>query len=119
MPNLTQGNLDKNALLGAAYEELGQIEEISVKEFENNYLDDTQTAEAMDINKDGRIDLAEYSTTIVAADILSKNSTDPLKADGVINGKGLDAVLEYSKKSNLEAASKLYNNIYNTYNLGK
>ena len=118
LPNFSQGKLDKEALLGAAYEELGQVKEISVEEFEANYLDENQTAEAIDINKDGKIDLAEYSTTIVAADILSKDTTDPHKADGVINGKGLDAVLEYSNKSNLAAASKLYQNIYNTYILG-
>ena len=29
-----------------------------------------------------------------------------------------DAILEYSKKSNVDAAKKLYTNIYNAYDLG-
>ena len=55
---------------------------------------------------------------MIATDVLSKGTTDPMKADGVINAKGMNAILEYSKKSNAAAAAKLYSNIYNTYNLG-
>lgn len=119
IPNFTQGNLDKKAVLAAAYEEMGGRKDIPVKEFEDKYLiDDSQTAEPMDINKDGKIDVAEYGANIIAADVLSKGVTDPMKADGVINAKGMNAVLEYSKKSNALAAAKLYSNIYNAYNLG-
>lgn len=119
IPNFTQGNLDKKAVLAAAYEEMGGNKELSVEEFEDRYLiDDSQTAEPLDINKDGKIDVAEYGANIIAADVLSKGVTDPMKADGVINAKGMNAVLEYSKKSNAAAASKLYSNIYNTHKLG-
>ena len=72
----------------------------------------------MDINKDGKIDVAEYGANMLATDILSKGTTDPMKADGVINAKGMNAILEYSKKMNAQAATNLYKNIYNTYNLG-
>lgn len=119
MPNIIHGQIDKNAVLGAAYEEMGGVKELSVKEFEDRYLvDSSQSAEPMDINKDGKIDIAEYGANIIAADILSKGTTDPMKADGTINSQGLNAVMEYSKKSNAAAAAKLYANIYNTYNLG-
>ncbi len=119
IPNFTQGKLDKKAVLGAAYEEMGGVKEISVKEFESKFLiDDSQTAEPMDINKDGKIDVAEYGANIVATDVLSKGTTDPMKANGVINAKGMNAIFEYSKKSNASAAAKLYANIYNTHNLG-
>lgn len=119
IPNFTKGNLDKKAVLGAAYEEMGGNKELSVEEFEERYLiDDSQTAEPMDINKDGKIDVAEYGANIIAADVLSKGTTDPMKADGVINAQGMNAVLEYSKKSNAIAAAKLYANIYNAHNLG-
>ena len=98
---------------------MGGVKELSVKEFENRYLiDDSQTAEPMDINKDGKIDIAEYGANIVATDVLSKGTTDPMKADGVINSKGMNAILEYSKKSNAIAAAKLYANVYNAHNLG-
>lgn len=119
IPNFTQGHLDTKAVIGAAYEEMGGVKELSVKEFENRYLiDDSQTAEPMDINKDGKIDVAEYGANIIATDVLSKGTTDPIRADGVINAKGMNAILEYSKKSNAAAAAKLYANIYNTHNLG-
>ena len=119
IPNFTKGNLDKKAVLAAAYEEMGGVKELSVKEFENRYLiDESQTAEPMDINKDGKIDVAEYGANIVATDVLSKGGTDPMQANGVINTKGLNAIMEYSKKSNAVAAAKLYANVYSAYNLG-
>lgn len=119
MPNIVNGKIDTKAVLGAAYEEMGGVKELSVKEFEDRYLvDDSQTAEPMDINKDGKIDIAEYGANIVASDVLSKGTTDPMKADGTINAKGLNAIMEYSKKSNAAAAAKLYADVYNTYNLG-
>lgn len=110
--------LDRKAVLGAAYEEMG-AKELSVEEFENRYLiDDTYTAKPLDINKDGKIDIAEYGANIIATDVLSKGTTDVTKADGVINAKGLNAVLAYTKKSNAEAAAKLYAEVYNRYQLG-
>ena len=93
---------------------------LSVDDFEDRYLfdDDVTTAEPLDINKDGKIDVAEYGANIIAADVLGKGTTDPFKADGTINTNGLNAVLEYTKKSNAAAAAKLYSNIYNAYQLG-
>jgi len=111
--------MNTRALLGTAYEEMGQVKQMSVKEFEQRYLmSNNLTAEPIDINKDGNIDVTEYASNIVAADVLSKGTTDPMKADGVINSKGINALLEYSKKSNAAEAAKLYSNIYKTYNLG-
>ena len=119
MPNIVNGQIDKKALLGAAFEEMGGVKELPVKEFERRYIvDDSMTAEPLDINKDGKIDIAEYGANIMAADILSKGTTDPMKVDGTINAKGHNAILEYKKKSNAAAAAKLYSNIYNTHKLG-
>lgn len=119
MPNIGKGKVDGKAVLGAAYEEMGE-KELPVKEFENRYLiDDSMTAEPIDINKDGKIDLAEYGSTIVAADVLSKPSQNVTDVDGTINSKGMNALLEYTKKSNAAAAAKLYANVYNTYKLGE
>lgn len=119
MPNLNVGKIDKKAVLAAAYEEMGQVKEMPVKDFEQRFLiDETYTAEPLDINKDGKIDIAEYGSNIIATDLLSKGVTDPMKADGVINSKGMNAILAYTKKSNADAAAKLYANVYNTHNLG-
>jgi len=119
MPIQKPGEIDRKAVLAAAKEEMGE-DELTVEEFENRYLiDDSMTAEPIDINKDGKIDIAEYGANIIATDLLSKNTTDPLKADGIINSKGMNAILEYTKKSNAVAATKLYASIYNTFDLGK
>lgn len=117
MPNLVNGQIDKKALLGAAYEEMGGVKELSVKEFERRYMSEDMTAEPLDINKDGKIDISEYSTNILATDLLSKGTSDISKVDGSINQKGMNAVLEYSKISNAKAAANMYAQLYNTYGL--
>ena len=117
MPNIKDSQIDKNALYGAAREELG-AENIGVDDFEKNYLSKDMTVKPLDINNDGKIDIPEYSTNILAADMLSKENPSIDKIDGVINDKGLNAVSAYAKKSNAEAATKLYSGIYNHYSLG-
>ena len=119
MPINPVGKVDKKSVLAAAMEEMA-AKELSVEEFENRYLIDneTMTAKPLDINKDGKIDISEYATNIIATDLLSKGTTDVSKVDGIINNKGMNAILEYSKKSNAEAAEKLYAEIYNRYELG-
>ena len=120
MPQMPKGQIDKKALLGAAYEEMGKVNEMSVEEMDNRFTpDDSFTSRALDINKDGKIDNGEYATSILAADMLSKSDTpDTANIDGTINKKGFNAVLAYTQKSNAAAAAALYSNIYNTYNLG-
>lgn len=121
MPQMQKGEIDKQAVLGAAYEELGQVKELSIKDLDNKFApDETFTSAALDINKDGNVDIAEYSSSIIAADMLSKSSKPDMKnIDGTINRNGFNALLKYTQKSNAEAAAKLYSNIYNTYNLGE
>lgn len=111
--------VDTKALLGAAYEEMGKNKELSVEELDSRFApDDTFTSEALDINKDGKVDIGEYSSSILAADMLSKSDTpNPANIDGTINNKGFNAVLAYTQKSKAAAAAALYSNIYNTYNL--
>ena len=120
MPQLQKGQVDKKALLGAAYEEMGGEKELSVAELDHRFAPDkTFTSKALDINNDGKVDIAEYGSSILAADMLSKSDVpNTSNIDGTINKKGFDAVLAYTQKSNAEAAAKLYSNIYNTYNLG-
>lgn len=119
MPQMPKGQIDKKAVLGAAYEEMGGVNEMSVEEMDNRFApDDSFTSRALDINKDGKIDNGEYATSILAADMLSKSDTpDTANIDGTINKKGFNSVLAYTQKSNAAAAAALYSNIYNTYNL--
>ena len=121
MPQMQKGEIDKQAVLGAAYEELGQVKELSIKDLDNKFApDETFTSAALDINKDGKVDVAEYSSSILAADMLSKSNTPDINnIDGTINRQGFNALLKYTQKSNAEAAAKLYSNIYNIYNLAE
>ena len=121
MPNIhKKGEIDKDALLGAAYEEMGRRKAIEVKEIDQTFgITEDYTSAPMDLNKDGKIDLGEYSTSILASDMLSK-STDkisPENIDGTINQKGHSAVQDYAKKSNAEKATMLYSYLYDKYNL--
>ena len=115
------GTVDTKAVLGAAYEEMGANKELSIDEVDSRFAPNRDfSSAALDINKDGKIDIAEYGSSILAADMLSKSDTPNVSnINGTINSKGLNAVLAYAKKSNAAAAAKMYTNIYNTYNLGE
>ena len=117
---MPQGSVNTKAALGAAYEEM-QAKELSVKELDQRFAPSSEfSSEALDLNKDGKVDVAEYASSILAADMLSKSSTpDMSKIDGTINNQGFNAVLAYTQKSKAAAATALYSKIYNTYNLGE
>lgn len=121
MPQMQKGQVDTKAVLGAAYEEMGKTKELAVDELDYRFAPDNNfTSKALDLNNDGKVDIAEYGSSILAADMLSKSDTPDVKnIDGTINKRGFDAVLAYTQKSKAEAAAKLYSNIYNTYNLGE
>lgn len=112
-------SIDKLAVLGAAYEEL-QTKEISIEELNKKFAPSKEfTSEGLDLNNDGKVDIAEYGTSILAADMLSKSNIPEMKnIDGTINTKGLNNVLAYAHYSNKEAAKNLYTSIYNQANLG-
>ena len=121
MPNVQNGQIDKKALLGAAFEEMEKRKEISIDELDWKYAPNNEyTFAGMDINNDKKVDNPEYAASILAADMLSKSDIpDTNNIDGTINKTGLNAVMEYAKKSNIDAAKALYSNIYNKYNLGE
>lgn len=121
MPNMPKGQIDKMAVLGAAYEEMGGTKELDVIELDAKTAPDSSfTTKPLDINNDGKIDIAEYGASILAADMLSKPGKPNLaNIDGTINNKGFDAVLAYTQKSKAAAAAALYSKVYNTYNLGE
>lgn len=121
MPNIKNGQIDKLSVLGAAYEEMGGVKEMSVKEMDDRFaVDESMTSEALDVNKDGKIDIAEYGGSFLAADMLSKSDTpNPDDVDGTISKRGFDAVMAYTQKAKAAEAAKLYENIYNKYNLAE
>ena len=121
MPQMQKGQVDTNAVLGAAYEEMGKQKELSVEKLDAQFApDENFTSKALDINNDGKVDIAEYGSSILASDMLSKSDKpDTKNIDGTINKQGFDALLAYTQKSNLAAAKKFYSNNYNTYNLSE
>ena len=117
MPNIHKPNeVDKDALLGTAYEELGGRKEVNAKDLEESFaINDNLSSSPLDINKDGKIDIGEYASSILAADMMSNNGS----IKGSINSSGHNAVRELTKKANAAAATQLYTSLYNKYNLGE
>lgn len=118
------GKPDTMALMGAAYKEMNQRTEMGTKELTatlQGAFGEKVSAEALDLNKDDRIDLAEYSASILLSDILSTDSKQPSVKDvtGTINNKGQNASLAYAAKQNYEIAARTYAAIYQTYDLDK
>lgn len=115
MPNINKaGNIDKDALLGTAYEELGKRKEVEIKDLDQTFaMDKDYSTAPMDINKDGKIDIGEYGASILASDMISNDGN----INGTINKKGHDAVYELTKKANAKAAVQLYSTLYNKFNL--
>jgi len=115
MPNIHKANeVDKDALLGTAYEELGGRKEVNAKELEESFaINDNISSSPLDINKDNKIDIGEYASALLAADMMSNNGN----IKGSITRSGHNAVRELTKKANAEAATQLYSSLYNKYNL--
>ena len=123
-PEIT--GVDKMALMGAAYEELGS-REVSLKSL-NSRLSSIDapyakeiSADALDLNNDGKIDVAEYSTSILLEDALSTDSSTVRaeNIDGIITRNGSDASFAYSVKGNKEAAKETFTYLYDTFDLGQ
>ena len=123
--DIKDGKIDSIALMSASYEELGKTE-VSKDELENQIKStsanpDNVTADALDLNKDGKIDLAEYSTSILLSDALSTNDKEISvnNIDGVVTNKGLNAINPFSEKNNVSEAYKTYSYLYDFYKLGE
>ena len=116
MPNIHKtGDVNTDALLGAAYEELGRRKEVSVDELDKSFaINENFSTKPMDINNDGKIDIAEYGASILASDVLSNGTIK-----GTVNNNGHNAVQELMKKANSQAATELYSSLYNQYQLGQ
>lgn len=106
--------LNRIALMGAAYQEMGARTSVSVAELDKKFNDAGEpnlSSQAGDINGDGQIDLGEYAASIVLADSLDG------VVDGEISSQGLDASAAYSQKTNWAVANNVYRAIYYNYGL--
>lgn len=117
------GQIDKMSLLGAAYVEMGEQISIDVETADmelQETLGEDFSAKVLDLNDDGEIDLAEYSTSILFEDALSYDDKDLSKdsIDGIINKEGQNESMNYYAKRNQDVAFRTYQALYQSYNLG-
>lgn len=121
MPVAQRGLVNQQALLGAAYEELGERLSVSVQEMDSvlNYFGDANkiTSDALDINRDGNIDISEYSTSILLADMLDEGSININNIDGTITNKGENALTTFGLEQNKEIAYRIYSSLHQGYGL--
>ena len=115
------GKYSTQALMGNAYEELGKKTEVSVKELNEKLQSPELTAEALDLNNDGKVDIAEYATSTMATDMLDTDQTkcDVKNLDGKITNKGEDATMHLYTKQNVQNAKALFTEIHNHFDLDK
>lgn len=118
---IPQGKYSTIALMGNAYEELGKRTEVPLNELNKQMVMSNVSADALDINGDGKVDIAEYATSTMAADMLDKDQTQCKieNLDGVITNKGENASLNLYRKENVEQAKGLFKEIHQTFALDK
>ena len=120
---MPDGKLNKFALLGSAYEEMNKNTrlrtELLNKELQSSGMTE-YSANAMDINQDGYVDIGEYATTTLAQDILSTSDSydlDPRKINGIINNKGETKAFALNNSHIEEQARAAYAKLYNGFGL--
>lgn len=121
MPGQVDGkNIDKNALLGTAFEEMGKTS-MPVSEMNEKVqkgLGSKVDASPMDLNHDNNIDVGEYSSSILLEDMASKDGD--LKQEnitGSINNKGENSLAQLFTAEQKEKTSQILSGIYKDYAL--
>lgn len=114
----SRGVVDKDALMAASYEELGNQFLVSVKQM-NPIM--ANAMDTLDLNRDGYVDISEYSTSILLADMLDDDYQLPngQNIDGVITNKGENRLVQYALPQNKDIAYRTYLSLYQGYNLGE
>lgn len=115
-------SLDKMALLGAAYEGMGQMTEVYLDETNNQLksgFGNDISADAVDLNDDKKIDIAECAAALLLEDMVGK---DPVQLDrknitGVMTNQSELNLMRYLHNKNKEVTSKLLGEIYKMFGL--
>ncbi len=124
-------SVDNDALLAFAYEEMGKRSAIKTQELtqtlqqvSDNCFGSARvemSAQALDLNNDGLVDVGEYASSLLVADALSadQNIVNSRNINGVFNNKGENALIQYGIKSNYAIASATFKGIYQMYGLDR
>lgn len=122
MPN---GKFNKMALLGSAYEELGKRTYVKTEDLNNQLAKSGMSdysANALDLDNNGYIDVSEYATSTLVQDILSSEdgyNIDPKKVNGLITPKGEQKAFALNSKHIESQAKAVYTQLYNNFKLGE
>ena len=121
---MPDGKFNKFALLGNAYEELGKKTKVKTEEM-NQKLEkqgfSNLSANALDINQDGYIDVGEYATSTLAQDAISSTqgfNIDTSNIDGLITEDG-DKALALNNKNKESEAREIYSKLHQEFKLDK
>ncbi len=113
--------VDTVALLGAAFEDMGRKLSISTdvltKQLQKTFRTDKVSAAALDLDKNGRIDVAEYGASILTADMLSSASLDKKDINGKINKEGHMRLLSFFNKRNSYLPERVFGHLYDFFAL--
>ncbi len=117
-------NINKMALLGASFEELGKRVSVSVKEMTakiQSQFGTLFTARAFDLNNDGQIDISENATAILMEDMLSTDpdSLDARNINGEITNKGHGKFINYLTTSSVETTKEQGAKLHKLFGLGE
>ena len=128
----TGSAVNKQALLGFSYVEMGKKTAITIEEADAPFHTEAYkdigaklTAKAFDVNNDGKIDISEQAASTVIADVLSKDDNvsavdkNLKKADGSYTNDGENKMMAFCNEKNLDAASKIVKNIHKELKLDK
>lgn len=120
--NVSYENIDKMALLGAAYEEMGQRTEASVDELNKQIqvsFGPEFSAEALDLNGDKKVDVSEFAASVLLGDMAAKNpqELDRKNITGAIGSKGELNMLAYFHNKNKAVASSVLGEIHKIFGL--
>jgi len=118
----TPEKIDKIALLGAAFEEMGKKISMPVEQLTKKLQDafgDKVSAKAFDINGDNQIDVGEYSTTILLEDMMSKdvNTIDTKNITGTVNNNGQNNLVPYMDIKNADNTKSVLSTIHKVFGL--
>lgn len=113
--------LDTVAVIAAAFEDMGRKlsvgTEALTKRLQKSFATDKISAAALDIDKDGRIDVAEYAASVLTADMLSSGSLDKKDINGKITRDGNMRLLSFFNKRNNYLPERVFGHLYDYFAL--
>ena len=123
--NLRYTRVNTMALLGASFEELGKRVSVATEEltaklrtaFGNFKGSEKLSAEVLDINSDGQVDISEYATSILASDMLSGKGMKLENINGIITDEGQLASLKLFTEEEKPFADRTFTTLHSLFGL--